>query len=62
MVDSVVEVIELVPVWKVHLLVDNVEAVDDDGGGDDGGRNESPHQTSEGSEGLPESAGWQGLA
>ena len=33
-VDGIVEICELIPVWELHLLVNNVEAVDDDGGGD----------------------------
>ena len=61
MVDGIVEICELVPVRELHLLVNNVEAVDDDGGGEDCGGNEGPHQTGEGSQGLPEGAGWQWL-
>ena len=62
MIYSVMEICELVAVREVHLSVDDVEAVDDDGGGDDGGSNEGPHQASEGSERLPKCAGGQWFA
>ena len=59
MINSVVEVGKLGFVREIYFPVDNVEGVDDEGGGEDGGSDESPDETSERSERLPESAGHQ---